>query len=88
VDVKLGHEGGHRVRVFGNRVLREIFGAKRNEVRGGWTKPHNEELHDLYSTPSKQNGRVKEDEMVGHGARMGEKMSSYRILVETRYRNR
>jgi hypothetical protein len=37
--------------VFENRVLR-IFGPKRDEVTGGWRKLHNEELHDLYSSPS------------------------------------
>jgi hypothetical protein len=38
--------------VFENRVLRRIFGPKRDEVTGGWTKLHNEELHKLYSSPS------------------------------------
>jgi hypothetical protein len=38
--------------VFENRVLRRIFGSKRDEVTGGWRKPHNEELHNLYSSPS------------------------------------
>jgi hypothetical protein len=42
----------HRLRVFENRVLRRIFGAKRNEVTGEWRKLHNEELRDLYSLPS------------------------------------
>jgi hypothetical protein len=37
----------HRLRVFENRVLRRIFGAKRDEVTGGWRKLHNEELHNL-----------------------------------------
>jgi hypothetical protein len=40
------------VRVFENRVLRRIFGPKRDEVTGGWRKLHNEELHNLYSSPS------------------------------------
>jgi hypothetical protein len=40
------------LRVFENRVLRGIFGAKRDEVTGEWRKLHNEELHDLYSTPN------------------------------------
>jgi hypothetical protein len=35
-----------------NRVLRRIFGPKRDEVTGGWRKLHNEELHNLYSSPS------------------------------------
>jgi hypothetical protein len=38
----------HRLRVFENRVLRRIFGSKREEVTGGWRKLHNEELHSLY----------------------------------------
>jgi hypothetical protein len=42
----------HRLRVFENRVLRRIFGSKTDEVTGGWRKLHNEELHDLYSSPS------------------------------------
>jgi hypothetical protein len=42
----------HKLRVFENRVLRRIFGPKRDGVTGGRRKPHNEELHDLYSSPS------------------------------------
>jgi hypothetical protein len=38
--------------VFENRVLRRIFGPKRDEVLGGWRKLHNEELHNLYSSPN------------------------------------
>jgi hypothetical protein len=41
----------HRLRVFENRVLRGIFGTKRDEVRGEWRKLHNGELHNLYSSP-------------------------------------
>jgi hypothetical protein len=41
----------HRVRVFENRVLRRIFGPKRDEVMGEWRKLHNEELHNLYPYP-------------------------------------
>jgi hypothetical protein len=41
-----------RLRVFENRMLRRIFGPERDEVTGGWRKPHNEELHNLYSSPS------------------------------------
>jgi hypothetical protein len=40
------------LRVFENRVLRRIFGRKRDEVRRGWKKLHNEELHNLYSLPN------------------------------------
>jgi hypothetical protein len=42
----------HRLRVFENRVLRRIFGPRRDEVTGGWRKLHNEELRDSYSSPS------------------------------------
>jgi hypothetical protein len=42
----------HRLSVFKNRVLRRIFGLKRNEVIGGWTKLHNGDLHNLYASPS------------------------------------
>jgi hypothetical protein len=44
-------EGRNRPRVFENRVLRRIFGPKRDEVTGGWRKLYNEELHNLYSSP-------------------------------------
>jgi hypothetical protein len=49
-SLKLSEE--HRLRVFENRVLTRIFGPKRDEVTGEWRKLHNEELHDLYSSPS------------------------------------
>jgi hypothetical protein len=42
----------HRLRVFENRVLRRIFGPRRDEVTGDWRKLHNEELHNLYSLPN------------------------------------
>jgi len=41
-----------RLRVFENRVLRKIFGAKRDEVTGEWRNLHNEELNDLYCSPN------------------------------------
>jgi hypothetical protein len=40
-----------RLRVFENRVLKRIFGQMRDEVTGGWRKQHNEELHNLFSSP-------------------------------------
>jgi hypothetical protein len=42
----------HRLRVFENRVLRRISGPKRDEIIGGWRKLHNEELHNLYGSPT------------------------------------
>jgi hypothetical protein len=45
-------KGEHELRIFENRVLRRIFGPKRDGVTGGWRKLHNKELHDLYSSPS------------------------------------
>jgi hypothetical protein len=41
----------HRLRVFENRVLRRIFGPKRDEVTGEWRKLHSKELHNLHSSP-------------------------------------
>jgi hypothetical protein len=42
----------HTLRVFENRMLRRIFGPRRDEMIGGWRKLHNEELHDFYSSPN------------------------------------
>jgi hypothetical protein len=72
----------HRLRVFGNRMLMRIFGPKRDEVMGDWRKLHNEELHNLYSSPNIIT-MVKSRRMrwAGHVARMGETRIAYRILV-------
>jgi hypothetical protein len=61
-----------RLRVFENRVLRRVFGQKRDEVTGEWRKLHNEELNDLYSLPNSVRV-VKSRRMrwAGHVARMG-----------------
>jgi hypothetical protein len=58
--------------VFENRMLRRIFGPKRDEVTGGWRKLQNEELHNLYSSPSTIR-LIKSRRMrwAGHVARMG-----------------
>jgi hypothetical protein len=65
-----------------HKVLRRIFGPKRDEVTGEWSKLHNEELYDLYSSPSIIR-IIKSRRMrwVGHVARMGEKRNAYRLLV-------
>jgi hypothetical protein len=62
----------HRLRMFENRVLRRIFGRKRDEVTGEWRKLHEEELHDLYSSSSIIR-IIKSLRMrwAGHVARMG-----------------
>jgi hypothetical protein len=73
---------GHKLRVFENRVLRRKFGPKRDGVMGGWRKLHNEELHNLYSSPSIIR-IIKSRRMrwAGHVARIGEKRYVYRLLV-------
>jgi hypothetical protein len=63
--------------VFENRVLRRIFGPKRDEVTGVWRKLYNKELHNLYSSPSMIGMRMI---WAGHLARMGEKRNVYRII--------
>jgi hypothetical protein len=68
--------------VFENRVLRRIFGPKRDEVTGEWRKVHSEELHNLYSSPDIIS-QVKSRRMrwAGHVARMGEERKVYKVLV-------
>jgi hypothetical protein len=68
--------------VFENRVLRRVFGPKRDEVTGEWRKLHNEELSDLYSLPNIVRV-VKSRRMrwVGHVTRMGEGRGVHRVLV-------
>jgi hypothetical protein len=68
--------------VFENRVLRRIFGSKRDEVTGEWRKLHNEELYNLYSSPDIIR-QVKSRPMrwAGHVARMGEERNVYKVLV-------
>jgi hypothetical protein len=68
--------------VFENRVLRRIFGPKRDEVAGEWRKLHNEKLRDLYSSPSIiRIIKARRMRWVEHVARMGEKRNAYRLLV-------
>jgi hypothetical protein len=62
-------------------VLRRIFELKRDELTGEWRKLHNEELHDLYSSPSIRVIKVRRMRLASHAARMGEKRNAYRLLV-------
>jgi hypothetical protein len=72
----------HRLRLFENRVLRRIFVPKRDEVTVEWRRVHNDELHNLYSSPDiirqVQSRRMK---WVGHVARMGKERKVYKGLV-------
>jgi hypothetical protein len=72
----------HRLRVFVNRVLRRIFGPKRDEVTEEWRKLHKDELHNLYSSPNIiRTIKSRRMRWAGHVACMGEKINAYRILV-------
>jgi hypothetical protein len=68
--------------VFENRVLRRIFGRKRDEVMGEWRNMHNGELHNLYSSPGIIR-QIKSRRMrwAGHVARMGEGRNLYRVSM-------
>jgi hypothetical protein len=71
--------------MFKNRVLRRIFGLKRDEVTGGWRKLHNEELHGLYSSPNIIRViKARRMRWVGHVVHMGEVRGAYNILVGRR----
>jgi hypothetical protein len=78
-----------RLRVFENRVLRRIFGRKRDEVTAEWRKLHNEELIDLYSSPNIVR-LIKSRRMrwAGHVSGMGEGRVVYRVLVVKAERKR
>jgi hypothetical protein len=69
--------------VFENRVLRRIFGPKRDEVTGEWRRLHTKELYALYSSPNIirviKSRRLR---WAGHVARMGERRGAYRVLVQ------
>jgi hypothetical protein len=72
----------HKLRVFEKRMLRRIFGPKRDEVTGEWRKMHSGELHNLYSSPDiirQINSRRMR--WAGHLTRMGEGRNVYGVLV-------
>jgi hypothetical protein len=72
----------HRLRVFENRVLRIIFGPKRDELTGEWRKLHIEELHNLYSSPDIiRYIKPRRMRWAGHVARMREERKVYKVLV-------
>jgi hypothetical protein len=71
-----------RFRAFENRVLRRIFGPKREEVLRGWRRLHNEELHNLYTSPSViRMIESKTMRLAGHVASMRAMRNAYNILV-------
>jgi hypothetical protein len=70
-----------RLRVFENRVLRRIFGPKRDEVTGERRKLHNEELKNLYSSNIVRVIKSRRLRWAGYVARMGEGRVVYRVLV-------
>ena len=68
--------------MFENRVLRRIFGPKRDGVTGEWRKLHNEELNDLYSSPNIVRViKYRRMRWAGQVARMRERIGVYRVLV-------
>jgi hypothetical protein len=72
----------YKLRVFENRVLRRIFGQKRDGVTGGWRKLHNEVLHNLYCLSSIiRIIKLMRPRWAGHVPRMGAKRNVYKLLV-------
>ena len=70
------------MRVFENRVLRRIFGPRRDEITGEWRRLHNEELNDLYSSPNIVRViKLRRMRWAGHVARMGDGRGVYRVLA-------
>jgi hypothetical protein len=71
-----------RLTVFESRVLKSMFGPRRDEVTGEWRRLHNKQLYDLYSSPNIirviKSRRLR---WAGHVARMEERRGAYRALV-------
>ena len=68
--------------MFENKVLRKIFGAKRDEIIGEWRRLHNAELHALYSSPNIiRNLKSRRLRWAGHVACMEQSRNAYRVLV-------
>ena len=75
-------EGGTQAEMFENRVLRRTFGPRRDELTGEWRKLHNEELNDLYTSPSiVQMTKSRRMRWAGHVARIENSRGVYRLLV-------
>ena len=71
-----------KLRVFENKVLRRIFGPRRDKVTGEWRRLHNEEHNDLYSSPNIVRViKYRRMRWAGHVARMGEERVAYGVLV-------
>ena len=71
-----------RLRVFENRVLRRVFGPKRDEVTGYCRKRQNEELNDLHCSPHTSRAmKSKRMRWTGHVARMGDRQGVYRVFL-------
>ena len=68
--------------MFKNKLYRNIFGAKRDEITGEWRKLHNAELHALYSSPNIiRNLKLRRLRWAGYVARMEQFRNAYRVLV-------
>jgi hypothetical protein len=77
-----------RLWMFENTVLRSIFEQKRDEMKGGWRKLHNEELHNVYSSSNIIRMNKSGIRWAGHIACMGAKRNAFRVLVGKPQRKR
>jgi hypothetical protein len=76
----MGVKRERRLRVFENRVLRRLYGPKKNEITGSWGMPYNQELHNLYSPTIIRMIKSRRMRWAGHVAPMGETMNVYTVL--------